>query len=327
MPGLRECYSDITSSQLSRERMLQHFEHCAQPSLYGENIGDNVMEVHAQLLRRLLTACAAFCAVVSTAAFAQAVVQSQGVMTVAPVDADTTTGAFSINYALQNASTTVLVIGTYMDNNSTSGETAAANGIRYNGVLADKTISSARTTLSYWSILPGSTGTYQLTGTAAAGVTAGETVGYYAWELSNVDLGLGVNEAIISAAGATTASVVGSITTTSANRLVTDFYGANKQDNNNVVPAVGPPASITTGATALLLPATSLNTTTGVVAGGTGLTGAFGSYTLGWTGTGTSNSTRELAFAFASPVPEPSSLMLLVGGVLVLAGRRRSLNL
>ncbi len=287
------------------------------------------MEVYAQLTQRLLTACAAFCTVVSTAAFAQTViVQSQGVMTVAPVDADTTTGAFSINYALQNASTTVLVIGTYMDNNGTSGETAAANGIRYNGVLADRTISSARTTLSYWSILPGSTGTYQLTGTAAAGIAAGETVGYYAWELSNVALGLGVNEAIISAAGATTASVVGSIITTSANRLVTDFYGANKQDNNNVVPAVGPPASITTGATALLLPATSLNTTTGVVAGGTGLTGAIGSYTLGWTGTGTSNSTRELAFAFASPVPEPAAwgLMLLGLGAMSrrLAARRHA---
>jgi hypothetical protein len=326
---LRIRYSDITSSQLSREQILQHFVHCDQPGLYGENVGDNVMEVYAQLLKRLLTACAASCAVVATAAFAQAgvIVQSQGVMTVAPVDADTTTGAFSINYALQNASTRVLVVGTYMDNNGTSGETAAANGIRYNGVLADKTISSARTTLSYWSILPGSTGTYQLTGTAAAGVATGETVGYYAWELSNVDLGLGVDQAIISAAGATTASVVGSITTTSANRLVTDFYGANKQDNNNVVPAVGPPASITTGATALLLPATSLNTTTGVVAGGTGLTFASGSYTLGWNGTGTSNSTRELAFAFASAVPEPSSLMLLVGGVLMLAGRRRSMSL
>lgn len=284
------------------------------------------MEVHAQLLKRLLTACAAFCAVVSTGAFAQVSVIVQGVMTVAPVDADTTTGAFSLNYSLQDPSTTVLVVGTYMDNNGTSGETAAANGIRYNGVLANKTISSARTTLSYWSVLPGSTGTYQLTGTAAAGVTAGETVGYYAWELSNVDLSLGVDEAIISAAGATTASVVGSITTTSANRLVTDFYGANKQDNNNVVPAVGPPASITTGATALLLPATSLNTTTGVVAGGTGVTGAAGPYTLGWNGTGTSNSTRELAFAFASPVPEPSSWMLLLGGALILVARRRSMS-
>jgi hypothetical protein len=284
------------------------------------------MEVYAQPVRRLLTACAAFCAVLATGGFAQAavIVESQGAMTVAPVDADATTGAFSIDYALQNASATVLVIGTYMDNNNTSGDTAAANGIRYNGVLADKTISSTRTTLSYWSILPGSAGTYQLTGTAAAGVTAGETLGYYAWELSNVDLSLGVDQAIITTAGATTASVVGSITTTSANRLVTDFYGANKQDNSNVVPAVG---SFITGATALLLPATSLNTTTGVVAGGTGLAGAAGSYTLGWDGTGTSNMTRELAFAFASPVPEPSSLMLLAGGVLMLAGRRRLLSL
>ena len=277
------------------------------------------MKIHAGLAKKFVIACGASCAMASPTAFAQVIVQSQGVMTVAPVDADPTTGAFSIDYALQNPSTTVLVIGTYMDNSNVSGETAAANGIRYNGILANQTLSAARATLSYWSVLPGSTGTYQLTGTAAAGVATGQTIGYYAWELSNVDLSLGVNQAVISAAGANTASLVGSIITTSANRLVTDFYGANKQDNNNVAPAA---SSIITGATALLIPSTSLNTTTGVVAGGTGLAGDAGLYSLGWTATGTSTSTRELAFAFASPVPEPSAWMLLAGGVMVLAARR-----
>lgn len=282
------------------------------------------MQVHARVLKRFFAVCAASCAVITTAAFAQAgvVVHAQGVMTVAPVDAGVD-GTFSIDYTLQNAGTTVLVIGTYMDNDNTAGVVAAENGIRYNGVLADRTISSARTTLSYWSVLPGSLGTYQLSGTAVPGITAGLTVGYYAWELSNVDLSLGVDEAIITAAGANTASVVGSITTTSGNRLVTDFYGANKQDNNNVAPAAG---SITMDATALLLPATAINTTTGVVAGGTGFADVAGTHALGWTATGTSTSTRELAFAFASPVPEPSAWMLMAGGVALLVGRRRLLN-
>jgi hypothetical protein len=137
--------------------------------------------------------------------------------------------------------------------------------------------------------------------------------------LSNVDLSLGVDESIISTAGANAASTVGSITTSSANRLVTDFYGANKQGNNDVLPALG---SIITNGTALLIPGTN----TGTVGGGSGIAALMGSHTLGWTAnsdTG-SSSTRELAFAFAMPVPEPSSLMLLVAGVLMLAGRRRS---
>jgi len=33
MLGLREGYSDITSSQLSREQILQHCEHCGRPGL------------------------------------------------------------------------------------------------------------------------------------------------------------------------------------------------------------------------------------------------------------------------------------------------------
>lgn len=278
--------------------------------------------------RRFFTACTLLCAVAiaATSAKAGVIVEAQGPMTVASVDADPVTGAFSIDYTLQDPATTVLVIGTYMDNNGTSGEQAAANGISYNGVLADHTISSLRTTLSYWSTLPGSTGTYQLTGTAAPLVATGETVGYYAWELSNVDLSLGVDQAIITTAGANAASTVGSISTTSGNRLVTDFYGANKQGaTTGFGRAAG--SIIDTPATdfALRIANTALNTNTGTVAGGTGFAAASpGPHTLGWTATSdtASNSTRELAFAFAA-IPEPSSLMLLVGGVLMIAGRRR----
>jgi hypothetical protein len=273
---------------------------------------------------RTLSACILFCAVAFGATLAKAavIVEAQGPMTVAPVTADTTTGAFALDYTIQSANTDVLVIGAYLDNNNATAETANTNGILYNNQSANGSIASQRAILAYWdsSKLPGVGNTAQFAGTTVTGV-AGVVVGYYAWELSNVDLNLGVDQSIITMAGATTGSTVGSITTSSANRLITDFYGANKQNAvTDLTRAVG--SVIDTPATgfALLIPGTN----TGTVAGGTNSASlAAGVHTLGWTTPSTSSSTRELAFAFAMPVPEPTSLMLLVGGVLMVAGRRR----
>jgi hypothetical protein len=269
--------------------------------------------------RRTLSACILFCAVAFGATFAKAavIVEAEGLMTVAPVTANSTDGTFAIDYKPLDPDTEVLVVGLYLDNSNTTASTAVTNGIKFAGTNAAHAISSQRAALAYWDVLPAdaSTTTYQISGTTITGNT-GVVIGYYAWELSNVDLSLLVNESIFNTGAS--ASTTGTISTTTDNRLVTNFYGANKQDANSVVNAAG---SIVTNGTALLLAGTN----TGVIAGGSGAAPtAPGPHTLGWTATGGgSSSTTELAFAFAMPVPEPTSLMLLVGGVLMLAGRRR----
>jgi hypothetical protein len=261
--------------------------------------------------RRFFAACIALSAVVSAATLAKAavVVEAHGPVAASAV-VDAGTGAFTINYDVQSANTDVLVIGAYFDNSS-GGTTADTNGISFDGVLADDTISSQRSALSYWSSVP-APGTYALTGTSTA--AAANFVVYYAWELSNVDLGLGVDSGV-------TAGLGGSITT-SAGRLVTDFFGVNTQTTTPTI-APGATSISSPGNGGTFLAMTYNGSGGGSLGGGYNVAPATGSNDLAWTVTGNNTNPGVLAYAFAMPIPEPSSLMLLVGGVLLVAGRRR----
>jgi hypothetical protein len=259
--------------------------------------------------RRILATCIVYSALTFVLPFAQAaiVIEAEGLLSATSFSIDAS-GTFSIFYDVQSANTEVLVVGLYVDADPVAGPPTAISNLRFNGALPDETpLNALRSTLAYWSMIPDS-GTYQILGDINLdALTSGNG---YVWELSNINLSLGVDAAIISGNTSTT----GSIATSSSGRLVTNFLGANKQ-GGTVGPATG----------SMISAFTSLQfggPTGGTVAGGAGIAPTMGSHTLGWrnvTGGGTS-SWGELAYAF---VPEPSSLMLLVGGVLLVAGRRR----
>jgi hypothetical protein len=270
--------------------------------------------------RRLLSGCIFVCAVVSAATVAKAavIVEAQGPL--AGTAGFTTDGAgyFSVDYTVQSANTNVIVIGTYLD--------AAFGGtiepLFFNGVPPFETISTLRSSLSYWPAFvsgPGIPSTILGRHLFSVGPTLGA---YYVWELSNVDLGLGVDKGIFT--GSTTSTnptnSAGTIATSSSNRLVTNFLGVNTQaDSVNIVPASG--SIVTTSFFAMY--GGSLG---GSVAGGSGTAAEAGVHTLGWTTGEFGNSAGELAFAFAMPIPEPTTLVPLIGCVLTIAGRRRALG-
>lgn len=276
--------------------------------------------------RRLFSACVLFCAVVSAATVVKAavIVEAQGVLP-ATFSTPLAGGSFSAPYTVQSANTNVIVVGMYIDQllaGAAAGTDTPITNLQFNGVAPGGSQNQLRDTLAYWSWVPGTTGPFNITGDVGAlGGTADPIPHHgYVWELSGVDLSQGVDVGAPSTVGSPTSVSLATITTTSNNRLITDFYGANRQSGTSMAPTVGSP--ITT------FNSVQYNVNSGgTVAGGTGPAPTAGLYTLGWTPTGgtTSTSTAELAYAFAE-IPEPSSLMLLVGGVLMIAGRRRTIG-
>jgi hypothetical protein len=240
---------------------------------------------------RLLWAGLVVCAVASLAgqsAVAQIEAERLLVQNANPMDARFATnaaGTFSVPYTIQSPNTQVLVVGVYID--------AAASpiaGLQFNGVAPAATqLYSNRTSLAYWNVVPG-VGTYNLTGDINA--TAISYGNGYVWELSGLDLTQPVNSDVATG----NLPLSNSMTTSTPDRLVIDFFGGNKQ-GGTVAPSAN---SIISNFTGLQFGGPG----GGMVAGGSGTAINSGTQTLGWvaaTGDAGSGSNSELAYAFALP--------------------------
>jgi hypothetical protein len=195
-------------------------------------------------------------------------------------------GMFSVPYTVQSANTNLIVVGLYIDNPAGSPIT----GLQFNGVSpAETPLTDTRATLAYFSTMPG-VGTYNITGDTS--LTQAVIGNGYVWELSGVNLGSGVDSATM---GSGSLPIETSITTSSDGRLVTNFFGGNKQ-NGTLAPSE---ESVVVNFTGLQFGGGA----GGTVAGGAGLAGPAGPNALGWVAaTGQAgNSIAELAYAFDAP--------------------------
>lgn len=205
----------------------------------------------------------------------------------------------SLSYTLQGAGNT-LVFGTYID------ATYTPSSLQFAGAPADGVVQNQRVTLAYF-FNPAATGNVTFT------LDAGNTNSvYFFYELSGVNTSVAAN-----------LGTGASITTTSANRFVTDFFGANNTLGAGVTPNTAGGSILTlSGAQGV----DALGDTFGgsIVAGFAANSGPAGVTTLGWTGAG--DPRGEVSAAFAAAVPEPGTLALLLGslGALKLVRRRDS---
>jgi autotransporter-associated beta strand protein len=191
---------------------------------------------------------------------------------------DSSTLSASVPYSLQGSGN-VLVFGTYIDNNYTP------SGVQFNGVAANGVVSDARASLFYF-LNPAASGNVTFN------VTAGSTnSAYFIYELSYVDTTAIVNT-----------GTAGGITTTTDNRFIVDFIGANNTDGSTLAP---------TGIQSL----SGVGNANGAGGGGSiagatageAMVGLAGAKTLGWTGFGGGFGQGEVAAAFVplagGPVP------------------------
>lgn len=217
-------------------------------------------------------------------------------------------GLFSISYSVANPND-VLVVGLYVDNGNSAISSLTFNGANPYGSVA---AGSGRLSLFYFD--NPTVGTFNFSGTAAQ---AGQgNCGYIIWELSGVDLSLGV------ATSSPTPSLNGSttITTTAANSFIIDFLGVN-----------GAGYQSTPDGDSVLTKTAEVDMNGifggGYIASGSVTEAAAGTYNLGWTIPG-GTYVGETALAFApTAVPEPSTFALAgIGLAGLLIFRRRSVR-
>lgn len=222
-------------------------------------------------------------------------------------DPSTTGGSFTIPYDVVNPGS-VLVVGLYFDGGGGAASTVGF-GTGTGDQAADGFLSETRTTLAYF-LSPDDAGGLAIRGTS--GNAAVTNAGFHIWELAGVDL------------SATVPSAVGTdgstqITTTAPGSLVLDILGFNPFGGNIVTDPDG---------NSILQETLELDVNAGIGGGwlavGQATPAAAGVHELGWDAStdGGLGDLREMAFAF-TPVPEPSACLLLLGGVGVLAARRR----
>lgn len=204
------------------------------------------------------------------------------------------TNTATLNYTLSSGGGgNVLVLGAFIDKNDSAG---AAATITFGGSPAVGRISSDRGTMAYFETDP-------LATTITVNVQSATTgfLGFVLWELSNVDLSLGVVSGIGS-----------SITTTNANTFV---LGTGFANGNPTLTASGS-AYTTTNIAPFLI---QNNTGAGVIGGASGLAATPGNYGISWAN---QSNGSALAFGFTA-IPEPGAAMLGSLGLLALLRRRR----
>jgi fibronectin-binding autotransporter adhesin len=191
----------------------------------------------------------------------------------------------SVSYSLQGAGNT-LVFGTYMD------AVYTASNVQFGGVNANGFVQDGRAFLAYFSN-PAATGNITFNVSATAANSA-----YFIYELSNVDTGVLAN-----------LGTGASITTTTDNRFIVDFIGANNTDGATLAPL---------GIQTLSGVGNANGATGGGSVGGAFATestvGAAGTKTLGWTGFGGGFGQGEVSAAFAALAGGPVAWNVNGGG-------------